>query len=265
MINPLFQRLALITGESGLDALDRTRVFVFGLGGVGSWCAEALARSGVGHLVLVDSDAVCVTNVNRQVQATVATVGRAKTEALRERLLAVNPRCDVDARQEVFSARTALSFGMGTEDFVVDAIDSLTFKLDLIQTAGEAGAALFSCMGMAQKMDPTQIRVADIWHTAGCPLARLVRTGLRKRGFSGGFTAVYSPERLPRHDEIAVVCGSGLCLCAKKRVPADTEDAAPTNKEWCSTKKVINGSAVTVTATAGMILASLVMGASLTR
>jgi tRNA A37 threonylcarbamoyladenosine dehydratase len=252
MVNPLFQRLALITGEAVLDALGAARVFVVGLGGVGSWCAEALARSGVGHLVLVDSDVVCVTNINRQSQAIVANLGRPKTEALSERILAINPRADVELRQQVFSRESAPQFNITADDVVVDAIDSLTYKLDLIQAACGAGARLFSCMGMAQKLDPTQIRVADIWETQGCPLARLVRGGLKKRGFTGHFPAVYSPERLARHDEIAVSCGTGACLCAKKCGEMDAT-------EWCSTKKVINGSAVTVTATAGMVLASLVL------
>ncbi|MDR2134747.1 MAG: epoxyqueuosine reductase QueH [Treponema sp.] len=246
-VNPLFQRLSLLTGAEVLEKLAAARVMIFGLGGVGSWCAEALVRSGVGKIDIVDSDAVCVTNVNRQVQATGRTVGLSKAAALKERLLEINPDCEVTARDTVFSRENAAGFNIEGAAYVIDAIDSLTHKLDLIETARAAGVTLFSSMGMAQKMDPTRLKTADIWETQGCPLARLVRQGLRKRGFTGGFTVVYSAEQVPLHREIEVSCGSGRCLCPGKGV------------EWCGGRKVINGSAVTVTAGAGMILASLVL------
>ena len=191
-INPFFQRLALITGAEALEKLQRARALVFGLGGVGSWCAEALARSGIGRIDIVDSDTVCVTNVNRQTQATSRTVGLSKSEALKQRLLEINPRCEVTAWNRVFCRESAAGFGIAGADYVIDAIDSLSHKLDLIEITRAAGVPLFSSMGMAQKMDPTRIKTADIWETQGCPLARLVRQGLRKRGFSGGFIAVYS-------------------------------------------------------------------------
>jgi tRNA A37 threonylcarbamoyladenosine dehydratase len=256
-INPVFQRLALLTGPEVLDALGRTRVLVFGVGGVGSWCAEALARSGVGAVDIVDSDTVCVTNINRQVQATSATVGRLKTEVLRERLLEINPCCRVTVFAKVFSRETAPSFGIETADYVIDAIDSLTHKLDLIEYAVRAGTSLYSSMGMAQKLDPTRLKAVDIWETRGCPLARLVRGGLRKRGFTSRFTAVYSDERLPLCNAVTAACGSAQCLCSSRNNPARNRGDAPV--EWCSSKKVINGSSVTVTAAAGMILASLVV------
>jgi len=243
-VNPLFQRLALITGAEGLKKLARTNALIVGVGGVGSWCAEALVRSGVGKISIVDSDIVCVTNVNRQTQATSGTVGRVKVEALQQRLLEINPHCEVTAWQKVFSRENAAEFGIEKADYVIDAIDSLAHKLDLIETACAAGVQFFSSMGMAQKLDPTRIKTADIWETRGCPLARLIRQGLRKRGFSGNFTVVYSDESLERHKDIAISCGSDNCLC---------------NGEWCGGKKVINGSAVTVTASAGMALASLVL------
>jgi tRNA A37 threonylcarbamoyladenosine dehydratase len=246
-VNPRFQRLSLLTGAPALEALSRTRVQVFGLGGVGSWCAEALVRSGIGHITLVDSDRVCVTNINRQVQATACTVGRPKTEALQERLREINGGCTVRALNRVFCREAAGEFGLEEADYVIDAIDSLTHKLDLIELSTRAGAVLYSSMGTALKLDPTRLKTADIWETRGCPLARLVRSGLRKRGFRGHFTTVYSPERLPRHDELEVSCGSAQCLC-----PGE-------GPEWCGGRKVINGSAVTVTASAGMILASLVI------
>jgi tRNA A37 threonylcarbamoyladenosine dehydratase len=262
-VNPIFERLALLAGQEAMDALDGARVIVFGLGGVGSWCAEALARSGIGHIAVVDSDVVCVTNINRQVQATTATVGEFKTEALKKRLLEINPRCEVIPYSGVFRRENAADFGIEQADYVIDAIDSLTNKLDLIEYCSAARVPLFSSMGMAQKLDPARLRVAGIWDTEGCPLARLVRAGLRKRGFTGCFTAVYSSERLPLNAGARAACGSARCFCPSR---AGSGSAAPCGAggsrrpvEWCASKKVINGSAVTVTASAGMILASLVL------
>jgi tRNA A37 threonylcarbamoyladenosine dehydratase len=249
LLNPLFQRLTMLTGPGAAAALERSRVIVFGLGGVGSWCAEALARSGVGNISLADSDTVCASNINRQVQALNSTLGSWKTEALALRLTDINPSCGVKVFPMIFSRQTAERFDIQEADYVIDAIDTLSCKLDLIETALAAGRRLFSCMGMAKKLDPTLIRTADIWKTTGCPLARLVRQGLRKRNISGHFTAVYSPERLPRRE-----------IALQEAVPAargaDADDAPA---GWDSGKKVINGSAVTVTAAAGMILASLVL------
>jgi tRNA A37 threonylcarbamoyladenosine dehydratase len=265
-INPIFQRLALLAGQEAVDALGGARVVVFGVGGVGSWCAEALVRSGIGHITIVDSDTVCVTNINRQAQATSATVGEFKTEALKRRLLEINPRCEVIPCGRVFCRESAGDFGIEKADYVIDAIDSLTNKLDLIEYCARVRVPLFSSMGMAQKLDPTRLKIAGIWDTVGCPLARLVRAGLRKRGFTGSFTVVYSGERLPLSAGVEASCGSARCLCPSARVRgpgvsgavcADGEICPPV--EWCSSKKVINGSAVTVTAAAGMILASLVL------
>jgi tRNA A37 threonylcarbamoyladenosine dehydratase len=253
-LNPSFQRLSLLTGSGVAGALGRTRVIVFGLGGVGSWCAEALVRSGLGRIDMVDSDTVCITNINRQVQATTETVGLFKTEALKRRLLAINPDCAVTAWGRVFSRENAGDFDIEGADYVIDAIDSLTHKLDLIEYTRRAGVPLFSSMGMARKLDPTRIKAADIWETRGCPLARLVRAGLRKRGFTGHFTTLYSDERLPLSGEVQTACGSPHCLC-----PPRNRDDPQAPVEWCGSRRVINGSAVTVTATAGMILASLVI------
>ncbi|MDR3303777.1 MAG: ThiF family adenylyltransferase, partial [Treponema sp.] len=152
-LNPCFQRLALLVGLDALDALAQARVIVFGLGGVGSWCAEALARSGIGKLTLVDSDTVCVTNINRQTQATNATIGCFKADALKTRLLEINPACELTAHNTVFCKESAGTFGIEDADYVIDAIDSLTNKLDLIEYTARVGVPLFSSMGMAQKLD----------------------------------------------------------------------------------------------------------------
>jgi tRNA A37 threonylcarbamoyladenosine dehydratase len=259
MVNPLFQRLALLTGEAGLDKLKNTRVLVFGLGGVGGWTAEALVRSGVGTIGIVDSDTVCVTNINRQNEAFISTIGQFKAEALEKRLHDINPACKIEVYDDVYTNETAEKFRLDEADYIIDAIDSLQYKIDLIIRAAEIAKAkpgkalLYSSMGMALKLDPTRIRVADIWETEVCPLARYVRAGLRKRGFDGHFPCVYSTEMLTQDKDIPITCGTEHCLCCKN-APANGNRV-----EWCSKKAVINGSAVTVTATAGMFLASLVI------
>ena len=233
MTNP-FHRLSLILGDEALTALKKTRATVVGLGGVGSWCAEALVRSGIGSILIVDFDTVCASNINRQVQATSKSIGRLKAQALEERLKEINPSCEVVSLPSFFSGEAIEVLEISGSDYVIDAIDVLKSKLNLIKAALDGGKRLFSSMGMAQKLDPTLIKTADIWETRGCPLARLVRQGLKKRNCQGHFTAVYSPERLPRHDGM------------------DDQDEA-------GGKKIINGSSVSVTATAGMVLASLVI------
>lgn len=250
-LNPIFQRLSLITGEKPIQILRDSRAFVFGLGGVGSWCAEGLVRSGIGTIVIVDSDTICITNVNRQLQATYKNVGESKVYELKKRLDDINPSCKVIPMHEIYSKENRALFDITPDDYVIDAIDSLTYKLDLIEHAISVGARFFASMGAAAKLDPTQFKVADIWNTSGCPLARLVRTGLRKRGFTGHFPAVFSSENRPPKEGAEVSCGSKKCLCPAARDP----DA----KEWCSSKKIINGSAVHVTATVGMILCGLVV------
>jgi len=245
MINPIFERLILLTGKEGLEKLHNTRVLVFGAGGVGSWAAEALVRSGVGKLGIIDNDVVCASNVNRQVEATPLTLGQPKASALKKRLLEINPECEITAWDEIFCRETSGNFCIEKSDYVIDAIDSLNHKLDLIEIVYNADVTLFSSMGMALKTDPSQIKAASIWKTGNCPLARLVRQGLRKRGFSGDFTAVYSTET-PMHNE------------------TDEEQFVTTggNSPYQGQKKV-NGSIVTVTASAGLLLASLVINSVL--
>jgi tRNA A37 threonylcarbamoyladenosine dehydratase/predicted adenine nucleotide alpha hydrolase (AANH) superfamily ATPase len=229
--NHIFQRLELITGKEGLEKLKNTKVLIFGLGGVGSWAAEALVRSGIGKIGIVDSDTVCASNVNRQSEATTLTIGQPKAQSLKKRLLEINPECEITAWDELFCREKADLFDIESADYVIDAIDSLNHKLDLIETVCGAGVTLFSSMGMALKMDPSLIRIAPFWKTTDCPLARLVRQGLRKRGFSSDFTVVYSAEKPLRAEEDASASGV----------------------------KPVNGSVVTVTATAGFFLASLVL------
>ena len=236
----IFQRLELITGKEGLEKLKNTKVLVFGLGGVGSWAAEALVRSGIGKIGIIDSDTICASNVNRQLEATTLSVGQPKAQALKKRLLEINPDCEITAYDELFCLEKKDLFDIGSANYVIDAIDSLKHKLDLIETVCAAKAILFSSMGMALKMDPSQIKIASFWKTTYCPLARLVRQGLRKRGFSSDFTVVYSAEK-PIRAENALTA-------APLPAPFLTRSAKP-----------INGSVVTVTATAGLYLANLVL------
>lgn len=250
-INPSFQRLYLLVGDQTLDALKATKVFVFGVGGVGSWCAESLVRSGVGHLVLVDSDTICITNVNRQLQATTRNVGKSKVEELRQRLLDINPKAQIDATLGIYEHANRAQYPLQTADFVIDAIDSLAHKVDLIHYATESGATLFSSMGAANKLDPSRIRAASIWKTHTCPLANLVRHKLRKSAFTGDFTAVFSDENMPLFKQTSVECGTHQCFCPD--VPGSEA------KDWCDSKKVINGTSAHITAIFGHWLAGMVL------
>lgn len=196
-ISPIFSRLNLLTGEHVLQALQSTSVIIFGVGGVGSWIADSLVRSGVHRLTLVDSDTVCITNVNRQLQATTKNVGESKVDELKKRLLELNPKASIDTKLEVYEVGDADKFNLSQYDFVIDAIDSIRSKVDLCMSAIEAGATLYSSMGAAYKLDPTQIQVASIWETRDDPLAKYVRKGLRQRNFKGDFKVVYSKESIP--------------------------------------------------------------------
>lgn len=192
----IFQRAELLLGADEMALLRQTRVIIFGVGGVGSWCAEALIRTGIGHLTIVDGDVVCASNVNRQLMATTQTIGRAKVECLRERLLQINPEADIAALKTVYSAETAEAFALSNYHYVIDAIDSLKDKLLLIERATASTATLFSSMGAALKTDPTRIRVAEFWKVEGCPLARALRLRFKhlRRRPASKFLCVFSDE-----------------------------------------------------------------------
>ena len=247
-----FHRLQILIGKHGLDKLGAARVLLAGVGGVGSWCAEALVRNGIGHLEIVDSDLVCVTNINRQLQALHSTVGKSKVNVLAERLRDINPNAEIVAHNTVYTHDTADHFNLAEYDFVVDAIDSLAYKVELIDRALQTDVALVSSMGASSKLDPSQIRMDSFWKTHGCPLAKLVRKRLRYRNITKDFQCVFSPENLPPHDA-PFACGSGACVC-----PSVSEDGTPAH-EWCSSKARINGSAVHITGIFGFYLASSVV------
>ena len=166
----IFARSELLLGRSVMDVMATKRVILFGVGGVGSWCAECLIRTGVRNLTIVDSDRICVSNVNRQLMATTETVGQVKVDALKQRLLSINPSAEITALQKIYSAETVDEFHLETYDYIIDAIDSLENKALLIRKACETDAVFFSSMGAALKMDPTKIAVAEFWKVKGCPL-----------------------------------------------------------------------------------------------
>jgi tRNA A37 threonylcarbamoyladenosine dehydratase len=250
-LNAIFNRLVRLTGEESYKKLQETNVIIFGVGGVGSWCAESLIRSGIGRLTIVDSDLVCVTNINRQLQATTKTVGKVKVEVLRDRLLEINPRANITAIEKIYNYESRDEFNLNEFDFVIDAIDSLSCKVELIEHALSSDTTLFSSMGAASKVDPGKIKIDSIWNTHGCPLARNVRTRLRKRRIKKKFKVVYSEEVLPTYD-INIGCGTGNCVCPKKEGCEDSH-------EWCSSKKQINGTLTHITGTFGFYLASMVI------
>lgn len=219
----LFHRLEILTGPVALKRLAASKVAVFGLGGVGSWAAEGLVRSGVGEILLVDADEVDPTNINRQLQTHTRNVGQPKTTELGHRLALINPDCQIKMRQEFYSPKNAESFDLGGFDFVLDCIDSIPSKVDLLIRATRAGSTLFASMGAAFKLDPTQIRTGSIWQTEGCALAKVIRRKLREQDYRGDFEVVFSPEQMLVSD------------------------------------RSVNGSAVFVTACFGMNLAGMVV------
>lgn len=192
----IFQRSELLLGAEAMSRIAEKRVIVFGVGGVGSWCAESLVRSGIKHLTIVDSDVVCTSNINRQLMAITETVGQVKVEVLKERLLSINPSAEITAIHEFFTAETAESFHLDTYDYIIDAIDSLKDKAHLILMACQTEATFFSSMGAALKLDPTHIKIAEFWKVQGDPLARVLRKKFKHEGQypARKFLCVYSDE-----------------------------------------------------------------------
>jgi tRNA A37 threonylcarbamoyladenosine dehydratase len=195
----IFHRTELLLGSKTVDRLGQLQVIIFGVGGVGSWCAESLVRSGIRRLTIVDFDHVCATNINRQLMATTKTVGQVKVEVLKERLLSINPEAEITALQKVFNEETANSFQLDSYDYIIDAIDSLKDKalLILMATSVREGT-FFSSMGAALKMDPTRIQVTEFWKVSGDPLARALRKRFKHDGKypQRKFQCVFSDELL---------------------------------------------------------------------
>lgn len=213
----MFTRTTQLIGPDGFRALQEARVIIFGVGGVGGWCAETLLRTGVGHLTLVDFDVVDVTNLNRQVVATHDNIGQSKVMEMQKRLHAIYPEADVQAIDRQYNAQTADTFDWSQYDVVIDAIDMVECKTLLLYNATKAGCKVFSSMGAGRKLNPQKIRTAEFWKVQGCPLARALRTKMKKSGLlpSQKIHCVYSEEISSDSGTLAPVVGVfGMTLAA---------------------------------------------------
>ena len=256
----IFNRTELLLGKDMMARISSVRVIVFGVGGVGSWCAESLVRSGIRHITIVDSDRVSVTNINRQLQATTRTVGQVKVDVLKERLIEINPDTEITAIQEIYSAENSSLFDISSYDYVVDAIDSLTNKTELILETTRTKAKLFSSMGAALKIDPTMISVAEFWKVRGCPLAAALRRKMKKGEMPAKkFLCVYSEELFENrgeqqfYDDEDDICRD---LTDTAKAPGKPELAG---HDWSDKKAKINGTLAHSTAIFGFTLAGLIM------
>lgn len=250
MINDSFNRVALLTGTEAFGTLASRRVIIFGVGGVGSWTAETLVRSGIARLTIVDADTVAASNINRQLPATSSTVGRVKVEVMKQRLLDINPDAEIEAIHDFYNAETQSRYDLRDYDYVIDAIDSLADKALLILNATAAMAEtakssrpvhFYSSMGAALKLDPSRIAVAEFWKVKGCPLAAALRRKFKKSGVfpTRKFRCVYSDELVANHaDAVMLADRSGAMTYGKVAV---------------------NGAFMHITAVFGITLASLVI------
>ncbi|HBP37563.1 MAG TPA: tRNA cyclic N6-threonylcarbamoyladenosine(37) synthase TcdA [Clostridiales bacterium] len=240
-----FSRTELLIGKEALDRLKKCKVAVFGIGGVGSYVVEGLVRSGIGHFVLVDSDKVSLTNLNRQIIATRQTIGRPKVEVARDRILDINPQAEVEIHEVFYLPETAEGLVRPDMDYIVDAVDTVSAKVDLAVRAQALGVPVISCMGAGNKLDPTRFEVADLYQTAYCPLSKVMRRELKKRGVDH-LKVVYSREEpLPAWENAAASAG------------AQTEQAEPA--EPGEGRRRVPGSISFVPSVAGLILAGEVI------
>lgn len=241
-----FSRTELLFGNEGMEKLQKARVAIFGIGGVGGYTAEALARSGVGVFDLFDDDKVCLTNINRQIIATRKTVGKYKVEVMKERILDINPQAVVNTYQTFYTPEVAEQYDFSEYTYIVDAIDTVTGKIELVLRADSCGVPIISCMGAGNKLDPTMFEVTDIYKTSVCPLAKVMRKELKVRGVKK-LKVVYSkePARKPLED-MAISCRTN-CICP------------PGAQRKCTERRQIPGSNAFVPSVAGLIIAGEVL------
>lgn len=241
-----FSRTELIFGKEAMDKLSRSRVAVFGIGGVGGYTVEALIRSGIGAVDLIDDDKICLTNINRQIYATRKTVGKYKVDVAAERIAEINPDAVVRTYKTFYTPQTADQFDFTQYDYIVDAIDTVTGKLELVVNAKAVGTPIISSMGAGNKVDPSAFEVADIYKTTVCPLARVMRTELRKRKIKS-LKVVYSKE-LPMTpvDDMAISCRAH-CICP------------PGTARKCTQRRQVPGSNAFVPSVVGLIIAGEVI------
>lgn len=241
-----FSRTELLVGKVALTKLAQSSVAIFGIGGVGGYVVEALARSGVGTFHLIDDDRICLTNLNRQVLATRKTVGQYKVDVAEARIREINPKAQVFTYKTFFTPDTAEQFDFSSYDYVVDAIDTVTGKLSLVLEAGKTGTPILSCMGTGNKMNPSGFLVADIYETKVCPLARIMRRELRKRGVPA-LKVVYSQEPpLTPIEDMSISCRAH-CICP------------PGTARKCTQRRQVPGSNAYVPASAGLLIAAEVV------
>ncbi|MEI8199719.1 MAG: tRNA threonylcarbamoyladenosine dehydratase [Eubacteriales bacterium] len=237
-----FSRTQLLLGPEAMQALSTSVVAVFGIGGVGSFAAEALARSGVGGIALFDDDTVCLTNINRQLIATLSTVGKPKVEVMRDRILDINASAKVEVNAVFYGADNADQYDLSRYSYIIDAIDTVSSKLILIERAKAANVPIISCMGAGNKLDPTAFEVSDIYKTSVCPLAKVMRRELRARGVDS-LKVVYSRELpIPLSESEEISCKNN-CICP------------PDSKRNCAVRRQVPGSISFVPSVAGLILA----------
>ena len=241
-----FARTQLLLGVDAMNKLKNSRVAVFGIGGVGGYSVEALARSGVGAVDLIDDDKVCLTNINRQIIADVKTIGKYKVDVARDRILSINPRCKVTTYQCFYLPQNAKDFDFSQYDYVIDAVDTVTAKINLVMQANECNVPVISSMGAGNKLDPTAFVVSDIYKTDVCPLAKVMRRELKKRNIKK-LKVVYSKEKplVPIEDE-SISCRSH-CVCP------------PGAERKCTDRRTIPGSVAFVPSVVGLIIAGEVI------
>ena len=241
-----FSRTQLIFGKEAMEKLAHSRVAVFGIGGVGGYTVEALARSGIGTLDLIDDDKVCLTNINRQIYATRKTVGKYKVDVAKERILDINPEAVVNCHQTFYMPDTKDQFDFSQYDYVVDAIDTVTGKIELVLQAQKAGTPIMSSMGAGNKVNPEMFEVADIYDTSVCPLAKVMRRELKKRNVKS-LKVVYSKEKPIRPEEDLEISCRTNCICP------------PGTARTCTVRREIPGSNAFVPSVAGLIIAGEVI------
>ena len=241
-----FSRTELLLGKEAMDKLQNSRVAVFGIGGVGGYVCEALGRSGIGAFDLIDDDKVCLTNLNRQIIATRSTVGKYKVDVMKERILDINPKVEVNVHKCFYLPETKDEFDFTQYSYVVDAVDTVTAKIQLVMEAKEAGVPIISSMGAGNKLDPTAFQVADIYKTSVCPLAKVMRRELKKRGIKK-LKVVYSQENpISPIEDMAISCREN-CICP------------PGAEHKCTERRAIPGSTAFVPSVVGLIIAGEVI------
>jgi tRNA A37 threonylcarbamoyladenosine dehydratase len=241
-----FSRTELLFGKEAMQRLEDSRVAVFGVGGVGGYTAEALVRSGVGAVDLIDDDKVCLTNLNRQIIATRSTVGKYKVDVMKDRILDINPQCKVEVHKCFYLPENKDEFDFSQYDYIVDAVDTVTAKIQLVMEAQEKGVPIISSMGAGNKLNPAEFEVADIYKTSVCPLAKVMRRELKKRGVKK-LKVVYSKEKPIRPiEDMAISCRTN-CICP------------PGAQHKCTERRDIPGSTAFVPSVVGLIIASEVV------